>query len=158
MEYKALENQGYYNECKAVVGEQGYSLVELIVNSRPSQVQVRVVIAPSPNAGNTGIGVQDCAKVHRVLISHLEQLLHTSNLYIEVTSPGMERLIKNAAEFSLFVGRAVRLWLPRLGDWISGVLLSCDTTSLVLQQRGATEAETILYSEIAKAKLLYTEG
>ena len=87
---------------------------------------------------------------------------------MEVATPGMERLIKNPAEFALFAGRYVRVWDNQITDWVAGRILSSDTQSLTLelvhQEEGdmesATSGETCIipYERISKAKLLQLGG
>jgi ribosome maturation factor RimP len=74
---------------------------------------------------------------------------------MEVTSPGMERNIKNAAEFALFAGRPARVWDRRTSDWRSGVIAAADKVSVTLVNVNSTNEEEIVpFAEIAKAKLV----
>ena len=88
MEYTALESQQYYSECKALTEGLGYALVELHIVRIHSGVQVRAVIAPLRTAeakvqNRSSIGVNDCAKVHRLLLPRLEALLRSQEVYME---------------------------------------------------------------------------
>jgi ribosome maturation factor RimP len=174
MEYTALHGMEYYGECGPVVAALGYRLVELKVIRHRGTIQVSVVItakAPEPAGdgapGAPGIGVSDCARVHRVLLPRLEALLGSDDIAMEVSSPGTERLIKNAAEFALFVGRPLRVWDRTITEWRSGILAAAEDGCLRL--RPATTASkaavtldeatdvagvvTVMYEDIAKAKL-----
>jgi ribosome maturation factor RimP len=71
---------------------------------------------------------------------------------MEVTSPGMERHIKNAAEFDLFKGRDVKVWNTEISDWVSGKIKESNEISLTLNVM--EEDKVIPYTNIAKAKLL----
>jgi ribosome maturation factor RimP len=53
----------HYNECEPLVTGLGYALVELNVFKRQGNWQVKAVIT-----GKNGIGVNDCAKVHRAFL------------------------------------------------------------------------------------------
>ena len=163
MEYTALESQQYYSECKALTEGLGYALVELHIVRIHSGVQVRAVIAPLRTAeakvqNRSSIGVNDCAKVHRLLLPRLEALLRSQEVYMEVTSPGMNRNIKNAAEFALFVGKEVRLWDKNVSGWVSGIIEKSDTASITFTHPKTGEKQTLQYTDIAKAKLVDTEG
>ena len=94
MEYIPLKSMAYYHECAPLVEGLGYILVELKITSSGSTKKISAVIA-SKDAG-VDIGVNDCAKVHHALLPRLEALLGTEDTYMELTSPGMERNIKNA--------------------------------------------------------------
>ena len=72
---------------------------------------------------------------------------------MELTSPGIDRNVKNAAEFSLFVGRAVRVWSKKISDWIGGKIVSADETVLTMETEKG-EIVTVPYGEMAKAKFI----
>ena len=72
---------------------------------------------------------------------------------MELTSPGIEHNIKNAAEFEIFTGRSVRIWDKTVTDWVSGVIKCADQNSVTLEKEDG-EKFTILYENIAKAKFL----
>ena len=74
---------------------------------------------------------------------------------MEVTSPGMERNIKNAAEFALFVNQYARVWDTEITDWIPGKIISASNASVTLELESGEKKE-IDFSRIAKAKLLNT--
>jgi len=146
VEYIAQEKIPYFFECEPLVNGLGYSLVEFLVFRRQSDWQIKVVIT-SPD----GVGIADCSKVHRALITRLEALLKSQDLYIEVASPGLDRILKNALEFSVFTGKQVKVWNTDISDWMQGIIVSSDTESVRLRT-GNTETE-IQYTKIAKAKL-----
>lgn len=99
------------------------------------------------------IGVNDCSKVHHALLPRLEAILGTEDTYMELTSPGMERNFKNAAEFSVFKGREVRVWDKTVTDWVGGKIVSADEKSVTLEKDG--ENQTISFENIAKAKFIH---
>lgn len=153
MEYKSLENEKYFSDAAKLVSGLGYVLVELRVFPMKDQVQIKAVITNS-GENSEGIGVNDCAKVHRILLPRMEALLSNDNIYMEVTSPGMERTIKNAAEFAFFLNHMVRLWDTEKTDWVSGKIIASDSTSITLEL-SESEQKTYPYTQIAKAKLLH---
>ena len=51
---------------------------------------------------------------------------------MELTSPGIEHNIKNAAEFSIFIGRNVRVWDKTVTDWVGGTIKSSDEKSVII--------------------------
>ena len=72
---------------------------------------------------------------------------------MELTSPGMERNIKNAAEFAVFTGREIRVWDKTVTDWVSGVITASDEKSVTLEKGG--EKITVPFEQIAKAKFIH---
>lgn len=153
LEYLDLASIKYYSDCEPLVSGLGYLLVDLSINRRNNLWQIRAVIASK----NASVGIDDCKKVHQVLLPRLEALLQSQDTYMEVTSPGLERLIKNAAEFSLFVGKNVKVWSSDVSDWVYGNIESSDENTLFLKVRGDNTIASIPYKNISKAKLDYIQ-
>ncbi len=151
MEYKSLDSFPYYKDCAPLVEALGYFLVELHVMPQKHSVHITAVIAPKDSART--IGVDDCSKVHHALLPRLEALLGTDATYMELTSPGMERNIKNAAEFTFFIGKAVRVWDKATTDWVGGTIIESDEHSVTLEKNG--ERTSFLFENIAKAKFIH---
>lgn len=151
MEYSSYKNVKYYKECAVLVEALGFKLVDLKIIPAKTITKISAMICSSePNAN---IGVNDCAKVHRILLPRLEALLGTEETSMELTSPGIEHNIKNAAEFEIFTGRSVRIWDKSVSDWRSGVVKSADEKSVTLEKEGS-EIFVVPYENIAKAKFL----
>lgn len=153
MEFKSPDCIPHFRECSAVADSLGCSLVELQVVPQKGNVHITAVIASKDAAKD--IGVSDCSKVHRALEAKLMALLEKDedHIYMEVCSPGLDRNIKNAWEFSVFCGKNVRVWDREAADWISGRILSSDETSVQLElQDGAVRHFS--YENIAKAKFI----
>lgn len=146
MEYIAPESIPYYGDCEPLIKGLGYSLVELVIFKRQGTWQVKVVITCS-----SGVGIADCTKVHRALLPRLEAVLASQDMFVEVASPGLDRILKNAAEFNVFTGKLVKVWNTDISDWIQGTVLASGTDCVRL---GTDSGEMdIPYSKIAKAKL-----
>lgn len=81
----------------------GFELVDIELS--PKRRQVRVFI-DKPE----GVDVEDCASVS----NHLTRLFAVENIdyeRLEVSSPGLDRLLKKAADFARFAGQDVQLTL-----------------------------------------------
>ena len=152
MEYNSYKNIKYYKECAALVEGMGYKLVDLKIVPAKSITKISAIICSCDPAVN--IGVNDCAKVHRVLLPRLEALLGTEETSMELTSPGIEHNIKNAAEFEIFQGREVRVWDKNISDWSAGTIKKSDDRSVTLVSEDGTE-NTFNYPDIAKAKFIH---
>ena len=152
MEYTSYKSIKYYDECAALVEGMGFKLVDLKIVPSKTTTKISAMIASVEPDGN--IGVNDCAKVHRVLLPRLEALLGTEDTMMELTSPGIEHNIKNAAEFTVFTGRAIRVWDKTVTDWVEGKITAADDKSVTLEGAdGKTFA--VSYENIAKAKFNY---
>lgn len=154
MEYISLELIPHYKECSKIAEEEGFKIVELQTVPQNGNVKVSVVIASKD--ASKDIGVSDCAKIHRALQAKLISLLGKSedNVFMEVSSPGMERNFKNAAEFSIFIGREVRVWDKTVSDWVRGIIKSADENQVTLELEDNSE-KSVAFIDIAKAKFIH---
>lgn len=151
MDWTPLESIPYYKECAPLVEGLGYTLVELHVVPQKGTTKINAVIASKDPC--VDIGVNDCAKVHHALLPRLEAILGTDDTYMELTSPGMERNFKNAAEFAVFTGREVRVWDKTVSDWVGGKIISSDEKSVILENE---QGQIIVaFENIAKAKFIH---
>jgi len=146
VEYIAPEKIPYYGDCEPLIRGMGYSLVELAIFKRHTTWQVKVVIT-----GPNGVGIADCSKVHRALLPRLEAILSSQDMYVEVASPGLDRILKNAAEFGVFTGKLVKVWNSDISDWMQGTVLESGTESVKLASESGEM--DIPFTKIAKAKL-----
>ncbi|MBO4629585.1 MAG: ribosome maturation factor [Treponema sp.] len=153
MDYTPYNKIKYYAECAPLVEGMGYKLVDLKIVPAKTVTKISAIITGTDPTQN--IGVNDCAKVHRVLLTRLEALLGTEETTMELTSPGIEHNLKNAAEFSVFTGREVRVWDKTVNDWVSGTIKSADDKSVVLVKDG--KDNKIAFENIAKAKFTYNK-
>ena len=151
MEYTAYDSIKYYKECAVLVEGLGYKLVDLKIIPAKTITKISAIVTTvNPDEH---MGVNDCAKVHRVLLPRLEELLGTEDTTMELTSPGIEHNIKNAAEFAVFKGRNVRVWDKEITDWIGGKIISADDKSVTMEKENG-EQITELFENIAKAKFI----
>jgi ribosome maturation factor RimP len=123
----------------------------LTVSRQKGSVQVRAVIY---NGGS--IGVQDCSKVHSAITPRLELAFEGQDIYLEVSSPGIERLIKDGKEAARYRGKTVRCYRTDISDWTAGILESADEKGITLNTKdGVVKLD---YEIIAKAKLSDSAG
>jgi len=146
--YKTIK---FYNDCAPLVEGLGFKLVDLKIIPAKTVTKISAIISsPDPNQS---VGINDCAKVHRALLPRLEALLGTDETTMELTSPGIEHNIKNAAEFTIFTGYNVRIWDKTITDWTGGKILSADDKSVTMETENG-ESFTVSYENIAKAKFI----
>ncbi|MCL2184974.1 MAG: ribosome assembly cofactor RimP [Treponema sp.] len=123
-----------------------YNLIELTVSKQKGSVQIRAVIY-----NGRSIGTDDCSKVHRAITPRLELAFPEQNIYLEVSSPGIDRLIKDGIEFGFYTGKPVRCYRNDITEWTRGILESADEKGVVLKTKDGTVV--LPYENIAKAKL-----
>jgi ribosome maturation factor RimP len=139
----------------------GLKLLELAVFRRKGSVQIKLTVYK----GAEPVSVNDCAKVHRAVLPRLELAFRQRGedaqspgssfsppeLYVEVSSPGIDRVIREGSEFVHFTGRPVKCYRTDISVWVFGKLVSSDEEGIVLQ---AEDGETRLcYEHIGKARL-----
>jgi ribosome maturation factor RimP len=124
----------------------GLSLVEISLFRHKGTTQIRVV---AHKKGGTSLN--DCSAFHRAALPRLELAFPGEDLYVEVSSPGIDREFKDGAEFAFFIGEAVRCYRRDISDWSGGILESADAEGITLKGKDGTMS--ISYETIAKAKL-----
>jgi len=146
VEYTAPGKVPHYADCEPLVSGLGYRLVEFAAYKRAGTWHVKAVIT-SPS----GVGIDDCSRVHRALLPRLEAVLATQDMHVEVASPGLDRVLKDASEFACFEGKEARVWDTEVSDWVRGTVVRSDESSVTLSVSG--EERSFPYGRIAKAKL-----
>lgn len=124
----------------------GFTLVELGEHRSKGKSFVSVVIHRPQ-----GVGIEECAAVSRNLLPRLELMEGAGEVRLEVSSPGLERVFKSPAEYEIFKGRRIRVWLKDAADWLEGVDSGLQDGVLALQREGRTVP--IRLEDIVKAKL-----
>jgi ribosome maturation factor RimP len=110
---------------------------------------VRVFI-DKPN----GVDVEDCARVS----DHLTRLFAVESVdfdRLEVSSPGLDRALKKAADFARFEGSEadMRLAVPIDGSRrVKGILRGCDGDTVTVDTKDGMRA--IALADIARARLV----
>ncbi|QQO08192.1 ribosome assembly cofactor RimP [Breznakiella homolactica] len=150
MQYTPKGSDPVFDSLEPVVKGLGMSLVDCSVSRQKGSIHIRLIVYK-----NTAIGVDDCSRVHHSVTPRLELAFPGQDLYIEVSSPGIDRVIKDASEFQYYIGRGIKCYRTDISDWSAGILISADTTHLILK-RGDGEVK-LNYDIIAKAKLDYSQ-
>jgi len=128
-----------------------FKLIELAVYGSRGRVQVRAVIY-----NGSSISTDDCSKVHRAIMPRLDLAFPNQDICLEVSSPGIDRLIKSADEFVHYTGRGIRCYRTDISDWTAGILESAGEKDIVLKTKeGSVRLE---FDIIAKAKLDSAQG
>jgi ribosome maturation factor RimP len=141
----------------------GMSLIEIDVFHRKGRgggsVQVKAVVLAKETTG-----LAECALAHHAIFPRLELAFPGKDVFLEVSSPGIHRVIKDGGEFAYFIGRGVKCYRTDISDWTEGVLLAADEEKIVLESfpaesraspEGALkDGEIVLFYEtIVKARL-----
>jgi ribosome maturation factor RimP len=138
--------ESLYDVLEPVARGLGMSLIELSLSRRRGASQVRITAWKEGS-----MGTDDCSRLHRALLPRLELALEGQDLYLEVSSPGIDRNIKDASEFAFFTGRGVSCYRTDTSGWTGGIVRAVDEKALTLEGR---EGVSVLpYEIIGKARL-----
>jgi len=138
---------GQVELIERTVAGLGYELVDFETSPRARLLRVFI---DSPQ----GVSIDDCAAVS----NHLTRLFAVENIdydRLEVSSPGLDRPLKKAADFQRFQGQEaqVRTRLPLNGQRnFSGIIAGINDGVLRLQ--GAERAYELPLEQIDKARLV----
>jgi ribosome maturation factor RimP len=120
-----------------VVSGLGYELWELEYGTRPGGGLLRLYI-DSPD----GISVDDCARVSRAVSEALDAADPIQNEYtLEVSSPGLDRVLRTPEHFARFAGERVRLEMSQAVNGrkrFAGRLTAVSGAEIALEMDGAT--------------------
>jgi len=138
--------QELIDQAKPIVEGMGFTLVELGVHRSKGQCFVAVVVHRAE-----GVGIDECAAISRTLLPRLELVEGLTEVRLEVSSPGLDRILKSAAEYEIFKGRGILIWLRDAADWLQGVNLGLRDGMVELRREG--QNVTVRLEDIVKAKL-----
>jgi len=95
-----------------ILDDLGYELVDLQLQQDGKQMALRIFVDKP-----AGITLDDCVEVSREVSAILEVEDPIGSAYrLEVSSPGLDRPLKKAADFERFVGKKARLKSKNLID------------------------------------------
>jgi ribosome maturation factor RimP len=128
----------------------GYELVDVEMSPRGRTVRVFIDLP----GDDKGIDVEDCAKVSNQLSRVFEVEIIDFD-HLEISSPGLDRVVKKAADFERFAGQdiQVKVRIPHAGRRnFQGELLGCKDGKVGLRlEKDDVELE---FNNIEKARLV----
>jgi ribosome maturation factor RimP len=140
------EQERAFAELEGLLSGAGLRLVELGLSRHHGSLRARAVVyAPG------GTGIEECACAHRIARAMLQERLGEEDPYLEVSSPGIDRVLKSPREWAIFRGKGVRVLPVEGGDWISGRIGAVEGGKVVIAGAGGEAVLDI--AGIAKARL-----
>ena len=136
-------------KCKALADRLGFELVDVCLDKESAGKYLRIYIDKEE-----GISLDDCETYHRAIQPQLESYDYD---FLEVSSPGIERVVKYPWHFTACVGCdiVVKLYAPmqELGGvkQVRGILVGYDEEEDMLTLRIGTETDGICHT-IPRAK------
>jgi ribosome maturation factor RimP len=141
-----VEDREIEEKIDSILGKAGLFLLEFGLARHRGSLKVKAVIY-SPQ----GTGTEECTKAYRLILPQIQTLLGVQDPEMEISSPGIDRIIRGEREWKAFAGKPVMLLAKDSSEWISGKLLSYSDGKIEFQQ--GTERALIDISSIAKARL-----
>lgn len=146
-----MKNKNIIEETVAKALEpQGYELVDLIIQNQGSKKLLQFFADK-----DGGFTLADC----EILSNKIDAVLTMENLIegayiLEVSSPGIKRVLKKAAHFKKFIGERAKIFtkepIENRGVF-TGLIESADDNAVVLAD--GTNKFTFKYEDIKKANL-----
>lgn len=134
-----------------LLGQLGCELVDLEYAPGRTHALVRVFI-DRPE----GVGLEDCEQVSQEVSALLDVEDPVPTAYsLEVSSPGLDRVLRTPAHFARFIGQRVKIELlePREGRRrYTGTLVTTDDAGVQLEVDG--KVVRLAYVEIGRARLV----
>lgn len=134
------------DEVRTTLASVGFSLVELAIQRVKKRTHVRCVVY-HPD----GFDLDRLTEIHRLIEPRLEIILDDRDMYIEFSSPGIDRTFKSFHEFGIFSGQRVSVLLEDQ-RWIDATIESYEESRVALRR---DDGETAQYEpdQIVKARL-----
>ena len=137
---------------ESTLGGMGYEVVDMQLSNHGRLLRIFI---DRPEGSAAGITVDDCAAVSRHL-THLFAVEGIDYDRLEVSSPGLDRPLRKAADFTRFTGRRVEI-RRRLPDAtgrrrFTGMLKGCAGEAVTVEVDG--QAVTLNLDEIDRARLV----
>lgn len=143
-------------DLASLIEPMGYKLVEASRSEHKGTVSLRMLCYK----GGDGITTEDLEAIYNVVYPRYS-VLWTRDLELEVSSPGINRNIKDIGEFKIFLGKTVRVYVQSKSSYVVGKIEKADDDYLYLSSyliedtKEVGEEIRIEYSDISKAKLDY---
>jgi ribosome maturation factor RimP len=145
-----------YDLLQPCVVQMGYELWDVEYVKEGSRYYLRITLD-----SQEGIGIEDCELVHRTIDPILDEADPISNSYtLEVSSPGIERVLRTPEHFQKMCGETilVKLFRPLQNQkQLKGTLCAFDQAqnAISLQVTGQSECFIIPLSDISRANVAF---
>ena len=144
------------NLIKKKIEDIGYELYDVIYLKEGKNYTLRIVID-----NEKGISLEDCEKVNNEITDILDEADYIKDQYfLEVSSPGIERLLRKDWQLNKYIGSKVEVNLFKkdengFKEYI-GTLKQVDEEYLIIKQDNTDYK--ILRKDISQVKTIYEEG
>ncbi len=137
-------------ETKDILIGLGYSMVDLSLKQVKGSLHV-IIIVYRPE----GVNADNCAEIAKSVLKTIEQINPDIDISLQVSSPGIDRKIKNTKEYTIFRGKGIKLLLIKENAWVGGIIDTADNSSVTIKR--GEEMKKYRFDEIKKARLDYSQ-
>ena len=120
------------NLLEPIINGFGYDLYDVIYSKEGKDFYLRIFIDK-----DEGIGIEDCEKVNEAINDILDEKdLIPESYFLEVSSPGLERLLRKEKHFLKNIGKEITLKLYRPVNKkreFTGILKSFENNKIALE-------------------------
>lgn len=154
---KDATSSSLFQDIQELMNSIGLDVVEINNQDVKGSTVLRVFL----NKKGEDITTEDLENAYNIIYPRYNVIYANRDLTLEVTSPGLQRNLKDWHEFELFVGKDVRVYSTKYSCYVVGKISSVEGDELRLEnyliedKNEKGEAITLNYNEIAKAKLEY---
>ena len=149
-----MDRQAIISEVSGVVrdylNKEGFELVDVIYRHEGRDLFLRI-LADRPMGGIT---IEECVQLNRQISVILDEKNMLQQRYIlEVSSPGLDRPLKNKADFIRCINREVKFFLNEAVEGkieIDGLIRKVEEDTIEIEAKGAIIK--IAFNKINKAK------
>ncbi|HOV66509.1 MAG TPA: ribosome maturation factor RimP [Bacillota bacterium] len=151
--------EGLFEAFEPEVRAAGLELLDVELTSDENRKTILRVTIYSPN----GVTLDDCVNVETIISPMLDEMDPIAGSYnLEISSPGLERVLKRDKEYEIFGGRLCRvnLYGPIDGKRVfEGLLVGLDYSEGESRVTILTESGQMSFSRqnISKVQLVYQE-
>lgn len=151
--------EGLFEAFEPEVRAVGLELLDVELTSDENRKTILRVTIYSPN----GVTLDDCVNVETIISPMLDEMDPIAGSYnLEISSPGLERVLKRDKEYEIFGGRLCRvnLYGPIDGKRVfEGLLVGLDYSEGESRVTILTESGQMSFSRqnISKVQLVYQE-
>lgn len=152
-----IKDDPLFNELSRLLSPMGLQVVDAIRNDTPQGVQMILSVYASDHEVNT----DDLAEVYNIVFPRYQVVFGERDLSLEVSSPGLQRNLRDVYEFSVFEGKLARVYSTSCSSWVEGYIVSSDDDGVTLRDAVIADTEEksaemkLSFSDIAKAKLAF---
>lgn len=130
--------------------------VEFVKEGASYYLRIYIDKAPDKDNPNGGVGIDDCEAFHRRIDPIIDELDPIKQSYfLEVSSPGIERILKKPEHFSAMAGKTVNIQLFRADESgrkeFRGLLKGFRDGAVTIEQNG--EEKTFVLKDAVFVKL-----